>query len=100
MFKEIKYAYQRVRYGYDERIKWEFDTYFYQFIKPLKEFCEYELSEPEVKLNPKRYKVFTETLRLIGEIEKLSKSEEYVRCDQAQCDLWGYFGKNITIYWN
>lgn len=36
----IKWAYQRVRRGYDDRIFWGFGEYFDKFYTPLQEFCE------------------------------------------------------------
>ncbi len=97
--REIKYAYQRVKYGYDERIKWEFDSYFNQFIPPLKEFCEYELRQKEIKYNSKREDVFKETLKRIHNWEIMDYLNQYARPNQVT-DLWEYVGKHITWYWN
>ena len=44
IFREIKYAYQRVVRGYDERILWGFDSYLEQIIPAIKEFCKKETS--------------------------------------------------------
>jgi len=40
IIREVKFGFQRMFRGYSDDIKWEFDTYFSQFIPPLKEFCE------------------------------------------------------------
>ena len=66
ILNNIKYAFQRAIRGYDERIFWEFDSYFAQFIKPLEEFCLNELADAEMmKNNPEREKVYTETIRRV-----------------------------------
>ena len=52
LLREIKWAYQRAVHGYDERIMWGFAGYLNDFIPPLKEFCEQELTDKEImKLN-------------------------------------------------
>ena len=51
MIKEIKWAYQRVVRGYDDRIYWGMDEYFSQFIPAIKKFCENELEYCDKYLN-------------------------------------------------
>ncbi len=94
-FREIKYAYQRVRYGFDERLYWEFESYFAQFIPPLKQFCEDEY-DPENNL--KRSEIYKTTLELIDIWEK--QTYEEIWDGKKTTELWEYFGKNITYYWN
>ena len=99
-FREIKYAYERVVKGWDSRIMWEFDTYFSQFIPPLKEFCQNQLKDKELmKINPKRKEVFTETLKRIKAYEKMDCVSGYAKVNEETL-LWEYFGANIGTYWN
>ena len=100
IIREIKYAYQRVVRGYDERIKWEFDSYFSQFIPPLKEFCEEELKEMNCsKENDKRREIYKNTLNLIRDYKNMS-DENYYKQDNEVDKLWEYVGKNLRWYWN
>jgi len=100
MFNQIKWAYQRVKRGYDDRIFWEFDSYFMKFIPALKKFCQKELADTRLmENNPLRKEVFTETLRLIDEFEKMP-DENFYDYENEETKLWSYFGKNIGIYWN
>lgn len=80
--REVKYAYQRVRYGYDERIKWEFDSYFSQFIPPLKEFCNESKKQKVRKI--KAWAVF---LNFTGYPFEIQTSEYFaeVDCPSAFC---------------
>lgn len=97
IFREIKWAYQRVFHYYDDTIKWSFAGYFQNFIKPLKEFCEDELKEilvcPE---NEERIEVFKETLRLIGQYEE----REDTFYPETESALWKYVGDKLSWYWN
>jgi len=88
MLNQIKWAIQRVTYGYDDRIFWGFDCHFSNtIIPPLKKFCSsYDLGH----LNPERQAIYTETLRLIAEYEKTWDTEP----------LAEYFGKHIGWYWD
>jgi len=99
MIQEIKWAYQRVVRGYDNRIMWEFDSYFNQFIPPLKKFCEDELIDIEhCKLNKERAKIYKKTLKLIEAIDDIdwNNQEDYKHVS----NLWKYFGEHIGYYWN
>lgn len=96
LFREIKYAYQRVVRGYDSRIYWEFDSYFYQFLPAIKKFCEDELKET---IDKRRIEIFTETLRLLKELEEMP-IDDFYKNDNQITRFWTYFGKNITIYWD
>ena len=100
IFREIKYAYQRVVRYYDDRIFWEFDSYFYSFLPAIKKFCQDELKDVGImENNPKRKEVFTHTLELAEKLEKMPP-EHFFDCPNEETDFWEYFGKNITIYWN
>ena len=94
MIKEIKYAYQRVVRGYDDRIYWDMGAYFSQFIPAIKEFCENELEY--YNLNENRFKVYKETLKLIKKVDKSSCKN----IDKNIQSFWRYFGENIGYFWN
>ena len=96
MIKEIKYAYQRVVRGYDDRIYWDMAAYFSQFIPAIKEFCEHELGCCDKYVNKNRFKVYKETLKLIKKVDKSS----YENIDKNIQSFWKYFGENIGYYWN
>ena len=99
IIREVKYAYQRVRYGYDETIKWEFDSYFSQFIPPLKEFCEEQLKGMSIDGNEKRRNTYYNTLDLIYDFENMPYENCY-KDDNEVDKLWSYIGKNIRWYWS
>ena len=100
ILREIKYAYQRVVRGYDERIFWEFDSYFSQFISPLKKFCEKELSDVEhMNYNSKRKKIYSKMIELIKEFNE-SDYKDFYKYPNTESKLWEYFGKHIGYFWN
>lgn len=96
MWRKIKWAYQRVRYGYDETVKWEFDSYLARFIKPLREFCQDELIDI---YDGKRKIIFEKTLKLIKDFENMPYEDSYKE-DNAERRFWAYFGEHIGYYWN
>lgn len=95
--KEIKWAYQRVVKGYDDRIMWEFDSYFEQFIPAIEKFCKIELGSEEIEFNPKRKKIFKDTLKIINDI---NTTRSCIKREEMLSNLWKYFGANIGYYWN
>lgn len=95
MIREIKWAYQRVVRGYDDRIYWAMDEYFSQFIPAIKEFCENELEYCDKNLNKNRFKVYKETLKLIKKVDKSS----FKNIDKNIQSFWKYFGENIGYFW-
>lgn len=97
---EIKWAYQRVRYGYDDTIEWCFEDYFSQFIPALKHFCGEELNNEWIYLNPNRKRIFTKTLKLIEEYEKEEADTNLILGGTAVKKLWKYVGENLGYYWN
>ena len=106
----FKYPYQRVRYGYDERIKWGFDYYFDNMLKPLKEFCKEELKDIEhVKFNRVRMNIYKKTLEKIKVIElaedyicsnKKYDAKKYIKLEKNGYQARAYIAKNIGWYWN
>src|SRR3990167_313331 len=93
---EIKYAYQRIVRGYDDRIKWSFCDYFNQFLPPLKEFCKHELKDC---YDGKRKEIFTTTLDLIHDYEVMPY-ENYYKEPNEETKLLEYIGKNLGYFWN
>lgn len=117
MLYKIKYGFQRMFKGYSDDIKWDFEDYFYKFLKPLKEFCEEQI-EKEYKSNNKRIEIFKKTLELIIDyndlLKKLNKEEMelinspdiynlnnlYIKVEEKTKEFWTYFGKHINYYWD
>lgn len=105
---QIKWAYQRVVQGYDDRVYWQFDSYFIQIIPALKKFCVNQLQDTQhMNLNGRRCEVYRKTLELIQEWETpdVRKEGEFTIYDWTAEDkklakLAEYFGKNINIYWD
>mgnify|MGYP001558704653 CR=1 FL=1 len=99
MLKELLWAYQRVRFGYDERIKWGLDGYFQSFIKPLEEFCEEAVACTEyMELNPERKEIFNKTLELITAQKGMTMSDEMMKQPNQTSELWKYVGGHIGYY--
>lgn len=96
IIRTIKFGFQRMFFGYSDDLYWEFDTYFSQFIPPIKKFCNEELANLKLmELNPKRREVFLEMIKHITAWEKRD-----VWNDKETPLLWEYFGKNILYFWN
>lgn len=97
---KIKWAYQRVVRGYDDRIFWGFDGFFQETIMPpLKQFCQEQLEQHELmSLNPKRKSIYRRTLALIDALENEEPMDFYQKDNIGK--LAGYFGKNIGYYWD
>jgi hypothetical protein len=95
---QIKYAYQRVVRGYDDRIFWDIQGYFSDFIPAIKEFCEERLSEEQalvMTFNPHRKEVYEKTLELLEDL-KNETPYGYVK----KHNFWSYFGANIAYFWS
>lgn len=98
--RTIKWAWQRLTRGYDDRVKWGFDEYFLQVMPALKEFCQEEIEIPCTKLlNPGRYAIFTETLEYIDAYEKM-RLEDWYKGQNAVARLLEFVGRNIGYYWD
>lgn len=101
MIDEIKWAYQRVIRGYDDRVCWNLDVYFLNVIPAVKQFCIEELKNTATKdLNPKRYEIYTETLRRIDIWEKSENDKTYHHNDIEAANLLEYIGENIGYFWD
>lgn len=100
ILREIRWAYQRVVRGYDDRVYWQFDDYFIQIIPALKNFCLDELKKEYTtkELNKARYEVFTKTLKYISAYEK--EVEDGLWENKKLSKLLEYVGKNIGTYWD
>ena len=99
ILREIKFGFQRMFRGYSDDIKWEFDSYFSQFIPPLKEFCEERLKEMSITGNEKRKEIYKTTLDLIYDFENMP-DKNYYKDNNEVGELWEYVGKNLRWYWN
>lgn len=99
MYNEIKWGFQRMFRGYDDRIQWGFDDYFSQFIPPLKEFCVSELKEEHIANgnNPESKEVYEKTLKLINKYET---AEFGMPASSATFEMWKYVGAHLGYYWN
>jgi len=96
LFKTIKYAYQRVVRGYDERIYWSFGDYLFQFLDPLEEFCQKELKNESIGFNSKRKLIYKTTLEKIMLFKKADYKVENIKAQE----MWKYIGENMMWYWN
>ena len=101
--RRIKWAYQRVRYGYDDTIKWGFDSNMIMILKPLRDFCSDYLELEQSKLNKERSRVFRHTIKLIDEYNNVCENwqdygfmeeEEYLK------KVAVYYAKNLGWYWD
>jgi len=100
ILNEFRWAYQRVRFGYDNRIKWDLDCYMSKFVKPIKEFCQEWLEYKEVaKLNPKKAKIMRKTIKLIDRFKKMDLAD-YYKQPNAESDMWKFIGEHIGYYWD
>ena len=100
MFNQIKWAYQRVKRGYDDRIFWEFDSYFHQFIEPIEKFSQQQLLDKNfLKYNPEKVEIFEKMLDLINDYRTMETADEYKHPNQTS-KLWSYFGEHIGYYWD
>lgn len=121
-FRSIKYGWQRLSRGYgayDDRIMWDFDSWFYQTRPAIKDFCVDELIQ--MNLDPivenKRYECYQKTLELILKWEKLEWEEKEIEesfpdwdvakmietrqaIEEVELEFWGYFGSHISWYWD
>lgn len=99
MFDEIKWAYQRVVRGYDDRVRWGFDSYFLQVMPALREFCVDYINGDSAHLNSYRTKVFKNTIKLIddytNDVDSWSMTEEL-----SSVKLLTYVGKHSGYYWD
>lgn len=95
---EIKWAYQRVLRGYDDRVYWAFEDYFTQVLPALKDFCQQQLKTENIDLNPKRQEVYKQTLEYISAYENETYEEMWTNKNLST--LLEYVGKNIGTYWD
>ena len=101
IYREVKWAWQRVVRGYDDRVFWGFDGYFMKIIPALEEFCTsyFAIDDGErAKMNPERAAIFSETIYLIQAYRQVE--DTWSEGDEALSHLFGYVGKNIGYYWD
>lgn len=100
IYRQIKWAYQRVVRGYDDRVNWGFDFYFLDVMPELKKFCKgYLENDTYRKNNPERFAVFSKTVKLIEEWENQDSSNMWSE-HRAREKLLKYVGAHATWYWN
>ena len=100
---EVKWAYQRVVRGYDDRIFWSFDSHFIKIIPALRTFCsDYLKQEESVRLNKERADIYKRTLVLIEHWESIWACYDggWRLEEEALAKLAEHFGKNINWYWD
>lgn len=98
ILNEIKWAWQRVVRGYDDRVMWGLDEYFLQILEPLREFCMEWSSRDYAELNPDKLKIFAETVILIDEFRKVE--DTFTPRLDAQSKLFEHVGKHVGYYWD
>lgn len=101
MFKQIKWAWQRVFREWDDAALWGLDSHFERvIIPPLKKFCEgyMQLDEERHRLNPERTHVCKMTLELIEEYEQQTDIEMLYGTKVKKVAV--YFAENIGYYWD
>lgn len=97
--KQIKWAWQRVVRGYDDRVYWSFEDYFLQVIPAIKNFCVGQLADDKhMDLNPKRKEVYQQTLMLIYAWEE--ESDEDMWQGKNQSKMLEYIVKHTNYYWD
>ena|SRR3990167_20164 len=100
IYNEVKWAYQRVKRGYDDTIMWGLEGYFEQAIPAIENFCVENLEDKEyMKLNPERQRIFSETIRLIQEFRQMKPEDNYEHPNQVS-QLWSYIGENVGCFWD
>lgn len=96
-YYEVRWAFQRVFRGHDERVMWGLNSYLNDIIPDIKKFCHDELADTATReLNQARFVIFTETLRLIAECE----NAVYHEVPSPESLLWEYIGKNVGYFWD
>jgi hypothetical protein len=99
---EIKWAWQRVVRGYDDRVYWGFDGYFIQVLPALREFCHRKIRDENFcKYNPEKAEVFSSTLSKILSYDLIDEyTIDMMEHEGIKADLFGYIGKHISYYWD
>ena len=101
IFQEIKWAWQRVVRGYDDRFGWGMDVYLESYFLPeIKRFCQESIQDSNYcELNREGERVFWEMLNLIEDFEK-SENSDWMKEENTRAKMWSYFGKNIGWFWD
>lgn len=98
ILNQIKWAWQRVVRGYDDRVMWGLDAYFLAILDPLYEFCMEWASRDYAELNPEKLEVFANTVALIDDYRE---DQDTWRVSNEKCAiLFEYVGKHINYYWD
>jgi hypothetical protein len=100
LYNNLKWAYQRVRFGYDDTMMWGLEDYFNRALPAIEKFCFDNLKDKEsMRLNPQRKEVFSKTISLIEDYKSMSFRDYYKYPNQTS-KLWSYIGKNIRYFWD
>ena len=100
--KKIKWAWQRVVRGYDDRVMWGFEEYFEIFIPAIELHCNNWLKDKEIaRLNSNKTIIIIHMLKLIKDFKDNDYGfDDYYKENNSCSRLWEYFGKNIGYFWN
>jgi len=99
--KTLKYAWQRLTRGYDDRIYGDFEYYLWDIVRePLREFLIQRASDSEyIKWNPQKAKIDEEMFILL-ELAIAKSGLDQFETPNSMSKFWEYFGKTIGNYWN
>lgn len=100
IIREIKWAWQRVVKGYDDRVFWDFSDYFMAVMPALRIFCEEELRKEESRLNPERTEIFKKTMELIDACQPAEGFFDFDEEQKAEDELLKYVGLHASWYWD
>ncbi|MBI4029090.1 MAG: hypothetical protein HY376_01875 [Candidatus Blackburnbacteria bacterium] len=100
IYNEIKWAYQRVVRGYDDRVMWGLGYYFEQVTPAIEKFCRENVADEEyIKINADRYVIFKKTLELLKEYQNMNLEDCYKHPNQ-ESRFWSYIGENVGYFWD
>lgn len=99
--KQIKWAWQRMTRGYDDRIMWGFDDYLWGIVKPSlhKFLIDRKFDKGFIEHNPEKAKTDDEMLDLLNKAIASGYSDQF-DYPNSQSKFWEYFGKHIANFWN
>jgi len=99
MFNQIKWAFQRVVRGYDDRITCSYDSHLLLMMKPLKQSCLEWLGDRDwAEHFTGRKEIYEKTVELIEKWEQRKDGLSFIEENDLQDELCGYIGKHIHWY--
>lgn len=97
---EIKWAWQRVFRGYDDRIYWGFDYHLTKIIPAIKKFAnDYLNNQTHHQVGNQRESIYKKTLELIDDYEK-NHEKDWSDNDNSHSRLFKYFGEYSQWFWD